>query len=364
MNEPLFGIPGLDAALVLGVLVFFGILEVINGFWHRSKRTSSDWIQEFGSFAVLSIVIKPLIVASALLLGNTLFPNQALAFSELNFVIAFFAYLLIDDVLQYWYHRSAHEYPFLWKLHRAHHQAEEMGFFVSYRNAGLYYLIMPNIWWAGIFTYLGGAQAVALGLVIKQLIIIGSHSTVQWDKFFYRRKFLNPIISVLERIIITPAFHHAHHGKTKLDGISDPNGNFGNMFSIWDQLFGTAIYTRKFPTEYGLENDPKDHWSASYLYPVVSSTIEHSELHRDFKKIDTKTPEPSTIQLEKGKAYLYCQCGKSKNQPFCDSSHHGTKFKPLKFTAQRTGPVKLCNCKMTKAGPFCDDSHLQWEKEE
>ena len=76
-----------------------------------------------------------------------------------------------------------HEYPFLWKLHRAHHQAEEMGFFVSYRNAWLYYWIMPNIWWLGLFTFLGGAQAMAIGVIFKQIIIIGSHSNIHWDEF-------------------------------------------------------------------------------------------------------------------------------------------------------------------------------------
>ena len=51
--------------------------------------------------------------------------------------------------------------------------------------------------------------------------------------------------------------------------------------------------------------------------------------------------------------------GMSKNQPFCDGTHHGTKHKPLLYTAKRSGVAKFCNCKLTKAGPFCDDSHLQ-----
>jgi len=130
--------------------------------------------------------------------------------SSQNFWILFLTYILIDDFLQYWYHRSAHEYEFLWKLHRPHHQAEEMGFFVSYRNAALYYILMPNLWWVGTVVFLGGAKAVAIGLILKQLVIIGSHSTVKWDKYLYKNKFLYPIISVLERIIITPAFHYAH----------------------------------------------------------------------------------------------------------------------------------------------------------
>ncbi|MEL7227027.1 MAG: sterol desaturase family protein [Cyanobacteria bacterium J06576_12] len=98
-----------------------------------------------------------------------------------SFSVSLLFYICSDDFLQYWYHRLAHEKPFLWKLHRPDHQAEEMGFFVSYRNAAMYYLFMPNIWWVGLLAFLGGAYAVAVGLVLKQLVIISSHSTVVYE---------------------------------------------------------------------------------------------------------------------------------------------------------------------------------------
>lgn len=354
----LFGIPDLDLYLVLGILLFFISIEIIGGFLHRSERKKEDWIQEFGGYLALAFLIKPAIVIAVLFIGDSLFtPLQSVLHGK-GLWLTLPLYLFVDDFLQYWYHRSAHEYQFLWKLHRSHHQAEEMGFFVSYRNAALYYLLMPNIWWIGICTFLGGATGVALGLVLKQLIIISSHSTVQYDKYLYKYSFLNPIATLWERIFITPAFHHAHHGKTKRDGISDPNNNFGNMFSIWDQLFGTAVFTRKYPTEYGLENDPKEPWTASYLYPIVKSKDPNSEMSKGFEKKDSTRLEPSKVHLKKGKRYLWCQCGMSKNQPFCDGSHQGTKMKPLLFEAKREGEVRLCNCKKTKGPPFCDDSHL------
>ena len=347
----------LDKLLVIGVLIFFGILEVIAGHLNRSKRKTSDWIQEVGGFFMLSVVIKPLIVLLIITIGVAFLGQFENAIYDWSFWILLPLYLFVDDFIQYWYHRSAHEYPFLWKLHRPHHQAEEMGFFVSYRNAALYYVLMPNIWWIGIITFLGAGKAVAVGLILKQLVIIGSHSTVHWDKPVYKLPFLSPLMSVLERIIVTPAFHHAHHGKSKVDGISDPNANFGNMFSIWDQLFGSAVYTRKFPMALGLENDPKEHWTAAYLYPIVKSEDPKSELSKNFQKHQTSTALPITVHFEKGKNYLWCKCGKSKNQPFCDSSHHGTKFKPVLIEAKKEGRVSLCNCKLTKKSPFCDGSH-------
>jgi sterol desaturase/sphingolipid hydroxylase (fatty acid hydroxylase superfamily)/CDGSH-type Zn-finger protein len=358
MNEPLLGIDNLDSVIVLGILFLFAIVEIIAGYLKRTQRTFGDWMQEAGGFLVLVALIKPGIVSLVLILGNTLFPDAFHLWSNWSIWLMLPFYILIDDGLQYWYHRAGHEYDFLWKLHRPHHQAEEMGFFISYRNAGLYYLMMPNIWWIGFVVFIGGAKAVAIGLIIKQAIIIGSHSTISWDKPLYKSKVFSPIMSIIERIIITPAFHHAHHGKSMADGVSDPNGNFGNMFSIWDQLFGTALFTRKFPEEYGLQTDPKEEWQAAYFYPFVKSENRESEIGKGFQKNSTITLEPATVHLDKGKTYLWCQCGKSKNQPFCDGMHHGSKFKPLAFEATRTGNVKLCNCKATKASPFCDNAHL------
>jgi sterol desaturase/sphingolipid hydroxylase (fatty acid hydroxylase superfamily)/CDGSH-type Zn-finger protein len=354
----LFGIHNFDTYAVIGILIFFSFIETLTGLFHQSKRTKSDWIQEIGSFFVLSLLIKPAIILAMMWLGKQVLPSYEGHIQNWHIGLSLAFYLLIDDVLQYWYHRLAHEYPFLWKLHRPHHQAEEMGFFVSYRNAALYYALMPNIWWVGFITFLGGGKAIAIGLILKQLVIIGSHSTTKWDRYLYKIKALNPLTWLIERIIVTPAFHFAHHGKSSIDGISDPNGNFGNMFSLWDQLFGTAKFTRQFPTELGLVNDPKDKWTASYLYPFVPTDKPESELSKDHTKPDTTVLEPATVHFEAGEKFLWCQCGKSKTQPFCDGSHHGTKFKPMLCEAKKAGNCRLCQCKKTKTGPFCDNSHL------
>ncbi|NQV09821.1 MAG: CDGSH iron-sulfur domain-containing protein [Cyanobacteria bacterium] len=69
--------------------------------------------------------------------------------------------------------------------------------------------------------------------------------------------------------------------------------------------------------------------------------------------------EPIAVELKKGKTYLYCSCGRSQGQPFCDGSHKGSGFTPQSFKADSKGENWLCRCKQTGNSPYCDGSHAQ-----
>ena len=67
--------------------------------------------------------------------------------------------------------------------------------------------------------------------------------------------------------------------------------------------------------------------------------------------------EPIAVEVEEGKMYWWCTCGRSDSQPFCDGSHKDTDFIPQGWEAPKTGKVFLCACKRTAKGPFCDGAH-------
>ncbi|MCX2980202.1 CDGSH iron-sulfur domain-containing protein [Halieaceae bacterium IMCC14734] len=66
---------------------------------------------------------------------------------------------------------------------------------------------------------------------------------------------------------------------------------------------------------------------------------------------------PFAVEVEAGKAYFWCSCGKSASQPFCDGSHQGSDFVPLKYEATESKKVFFCGCKATAGQPMCDGSH-------
>ena len=66
---------------------------------------------------------------------------------------------------------------------------------------------------------------------------------------------------------------------------------------------------------------------------------------------------PFPVEVEAGKTYFWCACGRSAAQPFCDGSHKGTGLAPQKYEAAESGRLFFCGCKSSGAPPLCDGSH-------
>lgn len=71
--------------------------------------------------------------------------------------------------------------------------------------------------------------------------------------------------------------------------------------------------------------------------------------------VPQKAPYP--VDVEQGKTYYWCTCGRSARQPFCDGSHQGSSFAPKAWTAEKTGTAYFCGCKASANGALCDGSH-------
>ena len=55
------------------------------------------------------------------------------------------------------------------------------------------------------------------------------------------------------------------------------------------------------------------------------------------------------VDVEQGKSYYWCSCGKSSKQPFCDGSHKGTDFNPVAYKAEEMESINtlLALCSAT-----------------
>lgn len=259
------------------IVLILAIFEFTFGLYEE-KWTKNERVLDVVCFIVPKIIIGPLVAYFSLKFLPIAFPMLKDAFTWVPFWWAFLIIAIADDLTQYWYHRLHHEVPFLWRFHRTHHSAPYMGMAMASRQNIIYTIFFSQTYVTATLVYLGLGFPALFVKVIKSFITTAAHSSIAWDKPFYEKKWLHPIAWILERFISTPATHHAHHADTNDDGIGHYKGNFGNMFFIWDVIFGTGIITRKYPAAYGLKYYQREEWYAQFLWPILKSKKEGSEL--------------------------------------------------------------------------------------
>jgi CDGSH-type Zn-finger protein len=69
-----------------------------------------------------------------------------------------------------------------------------------------------------------------------------------------------------------------------------------------------------------------------------------------------KQKGPFVDSCEAGK-FAWCRCDQSARYPYCDGTHRGTEFTPLKVVLEKRCTVVWCACGASGNKPFCDGSH-------
>lgn len=273
---------------ILMVFVLFAVKELFhNGLFNKANEDRADGIVEIGSSLMLFVFSQPLVLFTASYLMSIVFPQYEGALANTAIGIQLVLLLIFDDLSQYWWHRTCHSVPWLYNLHRAHHNAKYMSVRIVFRNNLFYYAIMPSLWCSGILIYLGLGWVYAIYVAVKLTVIIAAHAEWKWDKALYENKYSCKFMYLVERLISTPATHSAHHGYNDEDGVTTFKGNYGNLLFFWDVLFGTAKITRRYPSQYGVKGMLKAEWAEQLFWPIAPSALDKKK--RLAKKADSST---------------------------------------------------------------------------
>ncbi|XP_044260286.1 CDGSH iron-sulfur domain-containing protein 3, mitochondrial [Tribolium madens] len=116
-------------------------------------------------------------------------------------------------------------------------------------------------------------------------------------------------------------------------------------------------------TSWALRNFPKVLFSTKSAEIPTNALKDVTTAHKQPENGVVYDKKPFKMPLEAGKRYVWCLCGHSHTQPFCDGTHRNQqlkiKLKPVAFKVDESKDYWLCNCKHTANRPFCDGTHKQ-----
>jgi len=224
---------------------FFSWMFPKNIYFHPSHLTDVK-LFIFGRLLVVGGLLNVTIL-------NTIIVYYALAyFGQSEAIITQFApilvgiiFLIVADFCTYWVHRLHHTWKIIWPFHAVHHSAEVMTPITAYRKHPLYDL------------FSGTFKAIIIGLVqgIVLCLFVGKISMnllLSMSGLYYIFNLLGSNLrhshiwlsygSFLEHIFISPAQHQIHHSLT----YKHWHKNYGEIFAIWDWIFGTLYIPDKY----------------------------------------------------------------------------------------------------------------------
>ncbi len=149
-------------------------------------------------------------------------------------LLVWVALLLGTDFLWYWYHRFGHEVNLFWAAHVVHHQSEDFNLTTGTRITILQAVVRTAFW--SVLPIIGfPAEMITTVLIIHGLYPFFTHTQLVGK------------LGILEYVLVTPSHHRVHHASNEIY----LDKNYGDMFIIWDKLFGTFAKETE-PATYGL----------------------------------------------------------------------------------------------------------------
>ncbi|MEM7384695.1 MAG: sterol desaturase family protein, partial [Verrucomicrobiota bacterium] len=225
---------------------------------HREQGVfRTEWREDLFYYLVSSMTVQlfawlGFIPANALL-AVTSWESFRAWVAGLPLLIQIVAIMFFTDLVQYWLHRAFHRIPFLWKFHAVHHSAQSMDWMAGARMHFLEILILRAVTVIPMIILGFNQTAVAIYIFIVYLWSTFVHANLGWK------------LKWAEGWLVTPRFHHWHHGIEK-EAI---DVNFAIHFPWFDRIFGTHhLPGDRWPEGYGIGGHPVPRgYLGQMLYP-------------------------------------------------------------------------------------------------
>jgi sterol desaturase/sphingolipid hydroxylase (fatty acid hydroxylase superfamily) len=147
--------------------------------------------------------------------------------------------VLALDALAYGCHVASHKVPLLWRLHRVHHSDEILDVTTTLRQHPLQALWIVPVMLLGASAIGAGPLEAAVYYGLQRAVQALAHANVPFPA---------RLAGWAEWVFVTPRFHHTHHSPDQVE----TDSNYGELFTVWDRLFGSMSRAVDGRTRFGL----------------------------------------------------------------------------------------------------------------
>lgn len=213
---------------ILMIMLFASIEYFFPRFENHSKKPRVLAILAIGIFSYAAVWLFKSSIYLNVISFFLNFQIYSISKADIPVFAVYILSILLIDFLVFTFHFLSHKITLLWRLHSIHHADEH----VDAKTGVLHHPLetLSSMLFVLFFS-------VVLGIPLVALIIYSGIATLH--NFFAHANIALP--GVLDRIlrlfIITPDMHRTHHSIESKEG----NSNFGQLFSVWDRLFGTYV---------------------------------------------------------------------------------------------------------------------------
>ncbi|WP_047416184.1 sterol desaturase family protein [Cellulophaga sp. Hel_I_12] len=241
-------IPSLHRSLILvGGITFFWLLE---GALPLFKFSYKKWKHALPNlfFTLTTIIIN---FALAFLLLKTSDWTVANNFGVIQWVsLPLWAYILVGVLLMdfigaYLAHYVEHKIKPLWMIHLVHHTDHHVDTTTANRHHPLESMIR--------FTFTLMAVLV-VGAPIGIVMLYQSLSLISTQFTHANIKLPKKVDAAISWVLVSPDMHKIHHHYV----LPYTDSNYGNIFSLWDRLFGTFKKFDRDAIVYGVDTFPDE----------------------------------------------------------------------------------------------------------
>lgn len=163
--------------------------------------------------------------------------------------------LLVLDLISAWLaHWVQHKTPLMWRLHLIHHSDTNVDTTSANRHHPGESVVRFAFTAAGVLVVGAPMWMVFLYQAVSVVLSQFNHANITLPPALDR---------ALSWVIVSPDMHKVHHHYV----LPYTDSNYGNVFSVWDRLFGTFMSLERARLVYGIDThmDPKEHATVGAL---------------------------------------------------------------------------------------------------